>query len=49
MKTVATLLLLTAFVWAASCSSKTHASHSDKKKMNDYNSIQYGNQKKKKN
>jgi len=40
-------MILVAALFGGSCSSKTHASKADKKKMNQYNSIQYGNQKKK--
>lgn len=46
MKLVIAILVLAGLMWT-SCSSKTHASHSDKKKMKDYNSIQYKGAKKK--
>lgn len=46
MKLVIPILVISAMLWS-SCSSKTHASHSDKKKVKDYNSIQYKGAKKK--
>lgn len=45
MKILISILTLSVFVWS-SCSSKTHASHADKKKVKDYNSIQYKGTKK---
>ncbi|MBL7848991.1 MAG: hypothetical protein JNL40_16100 [Cyclobacteriaceae bacterium] len=47
MKALISILMAFVVIWSASCSSKTHASSADKKKANKYNSIQYGNQKKK--
>jgi ABC-type Fe3+-citrate transport system substrate-binding protein len=46
MKIVISILVISAML-TASCSSKSHASRSDKKKVNDYNSIQYRGAKKK--
>lgn len=46
MKIVISILVLSAVLWT-SCSSKSHASRSDKKKVKDYNSIQYRGAKKK--
>lgn len=46
MRIVISILVMSAVLFAA-CSSKSHASKSDKKKVKDYNSIQYKGAKKK--